>query len=126
MSGEKLLEVMKKAARQVNPQENQSDILYGQVMSLLPLKVKVDNRFELSENSLTLSPFCYDRVLTFNEDEPHDHIVETSNGRYTSSRYPGKQISITLWQGLRVGDIVRLLRYEKGQKFYILEKGEIR
>lgn len=126
MSGERLLGIMRKTGAQSVPVENRTDILYGTVTSISPLKVIVDNRFEVNQKQLTLSPFCYDRIVTFNEDEAHTHTVETYYGVKTSSEYPGKQISITIWQGLRVGDKVCLLRYRGGQMFYILDKGEIK
>ena len=125
MSGERLLGIMRKTGAQAIPPESRTDILYETVTSISPLKVSIDNRFEVTQDFLTLSPFCYDHIITFNEDEAHTHTVETYYGEKTTSTYPGKQISVTVWQGLRVGDKVRLLRYRSGQMFYILDKGEI-
>lgn len=56
MPGEKLLQVIR-SATQPAP-ETLSDMLFGEVTSIAPLKIKVDSRFEVGESFLILSPLC--------------------------------------------------------------------
>lgn len=59
MAGEKLISIMKKASRQSIPENNLTDIVFGTISSINPLKIKVENKFEIDDNFLILSPFCY-------------------------------------------------------------------
>lgn len=97
MAGEKLVKVMRKVASNANPKSSQTNILFGTVVSINPLKVNIENRYEVGASLLILSPFCYDKEIE----------------------------GIKLWEGLKAGDKVNLLRYEQGQKFYILDKGSV-
>lgn len=97
MAGEKLVKVMRQVAGNANPSSSQTNVMFGTVTSINPLKINIENRYEVGTSLLVLSPFCFE--LKFQDS--------------------------ILWKGLEKGDKVNLLRYEKGQKYYVLDKGAI-
>ena len=94
MVGNKLLKIMQEAGKM--PTGETTDLLFGVVTSVSPLKIKIDNRFEVDEKFLILSALVKETVLP----------------------------DIFLWRGLIVGDKVRVLRVNQGQMFYVLEREE--
>jgi len=134
MAGNKLLKIMQEASKM--PTEETTDLLFGVVTSVSPLKIKIDNRFEVDEKFLILSALVKETVIKIPEreenkhlhvipehttspagDGPHTHTIPQMN---TYSALP----SILLWRGLIVGDKVRVLRVNQGQMFYVLEREE--
>jgi hypothetical protein len=97
MAGSKLINIIQNAGKM--PTGETTDLLFGVVTSVSPLKIKIDNRFEVDEKFLILSAL----------------VKET-----TISVLP----NILLWRGLIVGDKVRVLRVNKGQMFYVIEREE--
>jgi hypothetical protein len=97
MAGSKLINIIQNAGKMSTGET--TDLLFGDVTSISPLKIKIDNRFEVDEKFLILSTL----------------VKET-----TISALP----DIILWRGLRVGDKVRVLRVNKGQMFYVMEREE--
>lgn len=94
MAGNKLIQTIQSMAKP--PIGETTDLLFGEVTSVSPLKIRVDNRFEVDEQFLILSALVKETIIH----------------------------SITLWRGLIVGDKVRLLRVANGQMFYIIEREE--
>ena len=134
MAGNKLIQTIQSMAKP--PIGETTDLLFGEVMSVSPLKIRVDNRFEVDEQFLLLSALVKETIIQIPTVEtsmhshiipehatdpggtgPHTHIIPEMT---TYSALP----SITLWRGLIVGDKVRLLRVNNGQMFYIIEREE--
>ena len=99
MAGEKLIRIMRDAGR--TPQSKTTDLLFGVVTAISQLKIKVDNRFEVTADHLLLSALVKEKKVNIDGS------------------------SVTLWRGLQVGDTVRLLRVNEGQMFYVLERGTL-
>ena len=134
MAGSKLVKIMQDAGKM--PAGETTDLLFGVVTSVSPLKIKIDNRFEVDEKFLILSALVKETVIKIPERDannhrheipqhttspagegPHTHIIPTYN---TNNALP----DILLWRGLQVGDKVRILRVNKGQQFFVLEREE--
>lgn len=98
MAGEKLIKIMQKASEKANNTNDLSDMLYGTVTSENPLKIKVDNRFEVDSNFLVLSPFCYKKEIEIAGEK------------------------VLLWDKLKHNDKVVMLRVQKGQRYFIFNK----
>ena len=96
MNGEKILQIMRSAGK--TPAGETTDLLFGIVTSVNPLKIKVDNRFEVDQRFILLSAMAKEMKITVDEQ------------------------TITLWRNLSIGDKVRLLRFNRGQMFYVLER----
>ena len=103
--GHRLAKMMREAGR--TPQNEVVDIVEGEVTSVSPLKVKVDNR-ELTEAFLILGTLCQETFI------PSDYIINVN---------PEIE-KIRLWRGLNVGDKVMMIKLARGQKYYILQRME--
>lgn len=96
MAGEKIVKMMQQGKL---PPSDLADLVFGQVVSVNPLEIKLDTHIQaLPESFFLLSP----------------HVREfRPEGRL-------------LWRGLRTGDKVTMIRLSKGQKYYVLEReGEL-
>ena len=138
MVGNKLLKIMQEAGKM--PTGETTDLLFGVVTSKDPLKIKVDNRYEVTKDFLILSALCKETVIpipahthvlqahsTQSAGDPshtHDISQKETVGGVTVTEEPAAFTSIKLWRGLEVGDKVRMLRVNKGQSFYVIEREE--
>lgn len=122
--GHRLAKMMREAGR--TPQNEVVDIVEGEVTSVSPLKVKVDNR-ELTEAFLILGALCQETIITRTADSgtyifenPHGHTgVHGATSEDNCGIY-----QIKLWRGLKVGDRVMMIKLARGQKYYILQRKE--
>lgn len=136
MAGNKLIQTIQSMAKP--PIGETTDLLFGEVTSVSPLKIQVDNRFEVDEQFLILSALVKETIIDIPsfESSTHAHIIpETTTQSIDSNNQPtghdhkiaawtsqSALPSIMLWRGLIVGDKVRLLRVNNGQMFYIIER----
>jgi len=102
MIGEKLVSIMLDASKNAVPMSEKTDLLYGKVVSVNPLRIQVANepRLQLSETFLILSQLCKEMKVTL----------------------PETMQELVLWTGLQVGDTVIMLRVLQGSKFLVLQK----
>lgn len=115
--------------------KNTPAFLTGEVTGVNPLKIKIENRIEVGEDTLIQSSMCKEtwiNVPTFNNPE-HLHVVPTHYTESGGSQDPHKHEikpfntelahpKIRLWRGLVVGDYVRMIQVQGGQFYYILER----
>ena len=137
-NGHRLTQLIREAGK--TPQNEIVDIVIGEVTSIEPLKVKVENR-ELTESFLILGAMCKETHIYTPNIKKHNHrhvITEWSTqpaGEYTHSHTisardtdPVKphndDFDIMLWRGLKVGDKVLMLKVGRGQKYYIIQREE--
>lgn len=133
-------------------QEDQMLFITGEVINTSPLQIKISDRFILDEDSLLLSATVketwIDIPTTTGGDASEDggtdgvfmhrhHIVgetqETNDGgqgasphKHTIDIYTKYALpKIRLWRGLAVGDIVRLLKVQDGQFYFVMEREEM-
>lgn len=122
--GHRLAKMMREAGR--TPQNEVVDIVEGEVTSVSPLKVKVDNR-ELTEAFLILGALCQETIITRTADSgtyifenPHGHTgVHGATSEDNCGIY-----QIKLWRGLKVEDKVMMIKLGRGQKYYVLQRKE--
>lgn len=93
--GHRLAQLMREAGKP--PQNEIVDIVVGEVTSINPLRVKIENR-ELTQSFLIVGALCRE------------------------TRASGADV--LLWRGLRVADRVLMLKVGRGQKYYILQREE--
>lgn len=110
MAGEKLVHILQDASKP--DLTTTTDLVFGEVISISPLNIRVDNRFNIDSKFIILSELVKEKIITI---DSHNHSV---NGVNTSKELT----EITLWRGLRVGDKVRILRLNQGQLYYVLER----
>lgn len=99
MAGEKLVKLIKQGARHAIPQNTLTDLVPGEVTNENPLTILVENRFQIDSDFLILSPFCRE--------------FKDKNGT-------------VIFDKLKQGDKVLLLRVSNGQQFYVLDRGEMK
>ena len=134
--GHRLAQLMREAGK--TPQNEVVDIVLGEVTSIKPLKVKVENR-ELTESFLILGALCKETHIYTDYIKKHDHyhVIPTTttqsadahthsiSARDTDPVKPhGDNFDIMLWRGLKVGDKVLMLKVGRGQKYYIIQRQE--
>ena len=135
-------------------QEQQEPVLFitGEVISVSPLQIKINEKFILEENSLLLSATVKETWIDIpitTGDEPSEdggtdglfmhrhHIVaetEEANDGGQGAQNHKHAIDIwtkyalpkiRLWRGLKVGDVVRLLKIQDGQFYFVMEREEM-
>lgn len=141
--GKLLLEASKQYSQV--PDSQFSDVLSGTVTGINPLTVKIGDKLILNEKNLILSAFVQETWIniptTPNPLEPadgkyqHRHFIDAetelaNDGQgadhkhaikiYTEFAHP----KILLWRGLKVGDVVYLLRVAKGQSYFVIQRQE--
>lgn len=136
--GHRFTQLMRQAGQ--TPQNEVVDIVIGEVTSVNPLKVKVENR-ELTESFLILGALCKEAHIytPYIKKHNHYHVIPTTttqpagegphshtiSARDTNPVNPhGDDFDIMLWRGLRVGDKVLMLKVSRGQKYYIMQRQE--
>lgn len=134
MAGNKLIQTIQSMAKP--PIGETTDLLFGEVTSVSPLKIWIDNRFEVDEQFLILSALVKETIIHIPtaKTSMHSHIIPehtTDSGGADSHTHTVPEMttysslpSITLWRGLIIGDKVRLLRMNNGQMYYIIEREE--
>lgn len=136
--GHRLVQAMRQAGK--TPQNEIVDIVTGEVTSVSPLKVRVENR-ELTESFLILGALCKETRIYTPYIIKYDHYHATAPGvtapagtpshvheipeQKTKPNKPSEgDYEIMLWRGLRVGDRVLMLKVGRGQKYYIIQREE--
>ena len=103
-----LIGIIKKAAMDAVDNAKMCDLRYGKVVSVSPLKVQITNQFTIPSSLLTV-PQHLTNYTTYID------ISDTNGGNKESKR-------MTVYNALRVGDKVALLRMQGGQSYFILDR----
>lgn len=121
MAGELLAKAIKNNRRK---ESDLSDLVYGQVTSVTPLKIRVDNRFEIGSPFIELSRTVQELSVAYTTDQ-----ISISKGTVAGVSVV-TNVSVTpvtkkaqVFRSLRVGDKVKMLRVQKSQKYLVLERG---
>lgn len=145
---DEFLEIVTNHVLNVLQQEKEDMIfLTGEVTQINPLKIKINEQFSLDEDSLLLSAtvketwidiptttdgvtpedgiFMHRHHISADTDEANDGGQGAQNHKHhieidTEFALP----KIRLWRGLIVGDIVRLLKVQGGQFYFVMEREE--
>lgn len=132
--GHRLAQLMREAGKP--PQNQIVDIITGEVTSVKPLKVKIENR-ELTSSFLILGALCQETHIYTDNIKKYKHVhsvpaVSTSSADEHSHNVSQRDtlepvqgdFDIMLWRGLRIGDRVLMLKVGQGQKYYIIQREE--
>lgn len=111
-----LLDVIKAAGIDAVGASNPVNIMFGEIVTVDPLSVKVDQRFTLPADFLIVP----ESLTKYEVDLTHSHqYTDNGSSRTTSTALTTK---LVIRFGLKAGDKVLLLRVQGGQKFVILDK----
>ena len=97
-----LLKMVKKAAMDAVKASKPADVVFGKVVSTMPLKIKIDQKLILSSAQLALSKNVTDYRLSVTENDTFK--------------------TITVHNALVVGEEVILMQMSGGQKYVVIDK----
>lgn len=111
-----------RAVQQISNQAGQAgypaDIMSGTVATANPLKISVEQRFEIGKEQLIVPErFTDHKVVISLEDE-----TEVAGEPEHKHKYGGKKLTVTVHGALKKGDAVALVRQQGGQKFLIADR----
>ncbi|MBY0122147.1 DUF2577 domain-containing protein [Bacillus sp. S/N-304-OC-R1] len=107
--------LIKKAAREAMGAIDLTAIEFGQVTSVSPLKVNVEQKKELTTAQLILTR----NVRDYEIEMSVDHVTEVAEGH--SHEYEGRKKFI-VHNALKVGDTVMLVKMQGGQRYIVWDK----
>ena len=125
-----LIEVMKRAANDANEAGQPCDLRYGTVISVNPLKVQVSHQFTLPASMLIvpklLTNFTVPVSFSWETEnvESHNHTYDGGttgkSGEHSHDVISGGEKTMTIHNGLSIGDNVALVRQKGGQKYFVV------
>ncbi|MDR0925225.1 MAG: DUF2577 domain-containing protein [Hungatella sp.] len=118
------VKTMKKAAVEAVEATKPVYIYFGEVISVSPLKISVDQKMILGESLLILSRNVKDFKTTITVNWSTENKSGGSGDSSFASHNHGitGKKEITVHNGLVVGDAVLLFRKQGGQKFIVFDK----
>ena len=132
-----LVRAVKKAAAEAVKAEKPAQVCFGNVISTQPLKISVEQKLTLTAEQLVLTKAVTDHWVdievshfTVNDDFMiPDHYHNTPAGITDSGsldtthkhRYRGRK-KIFVYNGLKTGEKVLLIRFVGGQRFVVLDR----
>lgn len=126
-----LVKAVKQAALDAVNASAPMALCFGQVTSVSPLKITVDQKKVLSEAQLILTDAVRDYSV-YMTTLPEYHMTETAaggsgEGAYDSHahKYQGKK-QWRMHNALEIGEKVILLRCDGGQRYIVLDRWEAR
>lgn len=123
-----LVEIIKRASMESVANAQMSDLRYGKVTSVNPLKVYITNLFTLPESMLVVPEHLTDYEIEITTDTYGWTTEDKSGGSgdpaFESHNHEIKQVKrkLKVHGALKVGDKVALLRKQGGQSYFILDR----
>lgn len=120
-----LIDIMKRAAIDANEASQPTDLRFGTVISVSPMKVQVTNQMVIPESLLIVPSQLTDYTVEVTVNWQTENTGKSGNTDEAFSSHShgitGKK-TLTIHNALKVGDKVVLIRKQGGQAFYILDK----
>ena len=110
-----MVELIKMAALGAVDESKPTAIIFGNVVSAVPLKINIDQKLTLNASQIILT----NNVKDYEVEMTVEHITEESDNH--THAYKGKK-KFKIHNGLVVGDQVIMLQMQGGQKFVVLDK----
>jgi hypothetical protein len=118
------IKLIKKTALEAVVASKPANMVFGNVISTNPLKIKVDQKLILTSAQLTLSRNVTDYRLSVTVD----HTTESASGGSGDSAFAshnhaikGKK-EITVHNALKNGETVILMQVSGGQKYIVIDR----
>ncbi len=105
-----LVPLIKRAALEAVAASKPVSILYGEVASAKPLQILIEQRFMLSEEFIIV---------------PQRFSNYSVTGTLASGPEQNQSVQIAFDNALKVGDSVLMLMMQGGQRYIVLERGNI-
>lgn len=115
MSGEKLLEAIKLAGLQANSASKPVNIFIGKVININPLIIEIEQTNRINSDFLEVAERLTDRFIYMTEVEDDFDDIKDGDKYRARKKY-------ALYNGLKVGDNVILMRKAGGQKYFVIDR----
>lgn len=119
-----LIDIMKRAAKDMYDNEQPTDLRFGTVVSEKPLKIQVTNLFTIPQSMLVVPKHLTDYEVEVTANWTTENKSGGSGDSAFASHYhelEGKK-KLKVHNALKNGDKVALIRKHGGQSFYILDR----
>lgn len=120
MADSSLVQVIRRIVKETVDAGKPCDYTVGTVTSVSPLEVKVSNNLTLDDEFLDvcekLTNYEVEIDLT---DETEPHPDEAPNHKHDIK---WKKVKMKIYNGLKVGDKVAMIRRSRGQKYLVIDK----
>lgn len=127
-----LLNMIKRASVEAVAASKPTSVVYGKVISTSPLKISVEQKLTLTSAQLVLTRNVTDHTVNVtmdwtSENAVHDHsYTDDGSSRTTGSNTHNHQVegtkSITIHNGLVVGDEVLMIQMQGGQRYIVMDR----
>ena len=125
-----LIEIIKVAAMEAVENSKPSDLRFGTVVSISPLKIQISSNLTLPESVLIVPKHLTDYSVVTSMGGKHDmnisvvgntlFITDSNSNEDTPTEVDER--TITIYNALAVGDKVALVRNQGGKTYYILDR----
>lgn len=124
-----MIQIIKQAAIDAVDQSSPMTITYGTVTKINPLEIMTDQKTPLFSEVLALTSNVINRKAKISFDNPaiknivkNYSIDDEAGGNYKLSFQEKVKNEVTIYDGLKVGEKVILLRVNGGQKYIVLDR----
>lgn len=120
------VETLKKAAIKAVEARKPVEICFGEVKSISPLEILVEQKIPLGESQLILCRNVTEHKIHISVENVQDFFYEgesQSSMKLDPTRFRAiKRMPVTVHNGLVVGDNVILFRQQGGQKYLVVDR----
>lgn len=121
-----LIPLMKRAALEAIQDSQPTDLRYGTVVGINPLKIQITNRLTLPSRSVVVPKHLTDHEIEVTVSNSYGWKTELDSVTSTHDHDISlERKKIMIHGALKVGDVVALLKAAGGQTYYILDKVEV-
>ncbi len=120
------VETLKKAAIKAVEARKPVEVCFGEVKSISPLEILVEQKIPLGESQLILCRNVTEHKIHISVENVQDFFYEgesQSSMKLDPTRFRAiKRMPVTVHNGLVVGDNVILFRQQGGQKYIVVDR----
>lgn len=119
-----IVKSIKKTSKETTAAMDPMQVLFGEVTSVSPLKILIEQRLEPDEEFFILTR----AVRDYEVEMTVDHVTEETSGGGGEAAYAAHahgyvgRKKFTIHNGLIIGDKVKLLRVQDGQRYVVFDK----
>lgn len=124
MTGSHFIEAMKKSAIEAVKAENPTSIMYGKVISDIPLQVQVNGKLNLDEEFIVLTKNVSDYEVEIDLEFEGKGGILSGQDKEILKKLSMEGAKIKVKNALKINDEVVLIQMQGGQKYVILDKME--
>lgn len=117
-----IIEKIKRAALEAQDAAKPVNVCFGEVVSALPLKIRVEQKLLLGEKQLILTRNVTDFITSVSLTQETETLSPEEHGDLLSRQGDGEKRQVTVCNGLEAGDRVVMIRQQEGQKFIVADR----